>query len=219
MICRFVLISCLMLIQGVIGWYMVKSGLIDRPHVSHYRLAMHLLLALVIFYFLWKQFLVAVVSQVKYNVKITNMSVFYVINTLIVVQITFGALVAGLNAGLLSKEIPFLSDNVGLNDLLFIKPWWHNIFDNPVTVQFIHEVIAILIFIAVITLLVLKVRIFSTYLLLVFLLLQLTLGILTFIYNIPIILASLHQVTAFILFGSSMYLLHCVKLLQVQCIK
>ncbi|CAI28183.1 Cytochrome C oxidase assembly protein [Ehrlichia ruminantium str. Gardel] len=217
---RFILIAFLILVQGVMGWYMVKSGLIDRPHVSHYRLAMHLLLALAIFYLLWKHFLLSVVHQIKCNIKVTNTSVFYIIISLITIQITCGALVAGLNAGLLSKDIPFLSDKVGLNDLLFIKPWWHNIYNNPITVQFIHEVIALLILIiAVITLLVLKVRIFPMYLLLALLLIQLTLGILTFIYNVPIILASLHQVTAFILFASSIYLLHYVKLLQIKYVE
>ncbi|AAZ68741.1 COX15/CtaA family protein [Ehrlichia canis] len=220
LIVNFIIICVLILFQGVMGWLMVKSGLIDRPHVSHYRLTAHLLLALLIFYLLWRQFLSAVILNVTCNLKINNTLIFYVISILIVIQITFGSLVAGLNAGLLHKTVPFLEGRFMLEDLLFMKPLWSNIFDNPITVQFIHEVIAVLILVIVsATLLILRLNFFPSYLLLVCLLIQLTFGILTFIYNVPIALASLHQVTAFILFAINTYLLHCVKLLKLQHVK
>ncbi|WP_407635602.1 COX15/CtaA family protein [Ehrlichia muris] len=203
----------LILFQGIMGWLMVKSGLIDRPHVSHYKLTMHLLLALLIFYLLWRQFLLAVVSKVTCSIRVDGTFIFSVISILIVIQITFGSLVAGLNAGLLYKTLPFLGGKLMLEDLLFMKPLWYNIIDNPVTVQFMHEVMATLILVVIVTaLLRLRLNFLSAYLLLICLFIQLTLGILTFIYNVPIVIASLHQVTAFILFAINTYLLHCMKL-------
>ncbi|ABD45450.1 cytochrome oxidase assembly family protein [Ehrlichia chaffeensis str. Heartland] len=220
LIINFIVICLLILFQGVVGWFMVKSGLIDRPHVSHYKLTAHLLLALLIFYLLWRQFLLSTISKVTYNIKVNGTLIFSVISVLIVTQITFGSLVAGLNAGLLDKTIPFLAGKLMLEDLLFIKPLWYNIFENPVTVQFIHELIATLIFLVVIiTLLILRLNLFPAYLLLICLCLQLTLGVLTFIYNVPIVLASLHQVTAFILFAVNTYLLHYMKLSKLQYVK
>ncbi|RZB12921.1 heme A synthase [Ehrlichia minasensis] len=220
LIMNFIIICFLILFQGVMGWLMVKSGLIDRPHVSHYKLTAHLLLALLIFYLLWQQFLSTVILSVTYNLKVNNILVFYIISILIVIQITFGSLVAGLNAGLLHKTVPFLEGRLMLEDLLFMKPLWSNIFDNPLTVQLIHEVIAVLILIVIsTTLLILRLNFLPSYLLLACLFIQLTFGVLTFIYNVPIALASLHQVTAFILFAINTYLLHCVKLLRLQRVK
>ncbi|KJV65576.1 MULTISPECIES: COX15/CtaA family protein [Ehrlichia] len=220
LIINFIIICLLILFQGIMGWLMVKSGLIDRPHVSHYKLTMHLLLALLIFYLLWRQFLLSVISEVTCSIKVDGTFIFSVISILIVIQITFGSLVAGLNAGLLYKTLPFLGGKLVLEDLLFMKPLWYNIIDNPVTVQFMHEVMAILILVVIVTaLLRLKLNFLSAYLLLICLFIQLTLGILTFIYNVPIVIASLHQVTAFILFSINTYLLHCMKLSKLQCIR
>ena len=217
LILHFVIVCFLIFLQGLMGWLMVKSGLVDHPHVSHYKLSMHLLLALLIFYLLWKQFLLSVVSRVTYSIKVNSMLIFYVITVLIVIQITFGSLVAGLNAGLSYKTIPFLAGKLMLEDLLFMKPWWHNIFDNSIMVQFIHELIATLILIVVaMTLLILRLNFFPAYLLLACLVIQVVLGVLTFVYNVPIVIASLHQLTAFILFAISVYLLHCVKLSRLQ---
>ena len=213
LIINFIIICLLILFQGIMGWLMVKSGLIDRPHVSHYKLTMHLLLALLIFYLLWRQFLLSVVSKVTCSIRVDGTFIFSVISILIVIQITFGSLVAGLNAGLLYKTLPFLGGKLVLEDLLFMKPLWYNIIDNPVTVQFMHEVMATIILVVIVTaLLRLRLNFLSAYLLLICLFIQLTLGILTFIYNVPIVIASLHQVTAFILFAINTYLLHCMKL-------
>ncbi|WDM85135.1 COX15/CtaA family protein [Ehrlichia sp. JZT12] len=217
LILRFMFVCFLILLQGLMGWLMVKSGLVDHPHVSHYKLSIHLLLALLIFYLLWKQFLLSVVSRVTYHIKVNSIFVFYVITVLIVIQITFGSLVAGLNAGLLYKTIPFLAGKLMLEDLLFMKPWWCNIFDNSIMVQFIHELIAALILIVVtMTLLILRLNFFPAYLLLTCLVLQLVLGVLTFVYNVPTVIASLHQLMAFVLFAVSVYLLHYVKLSRLQ---
>ena len=219
LIINFIIICLLILFQGVVGWLMVKSGLVDRPHVSHYKLTMHLLLALLIFYLLWRQFLLSVTSKITCSIKADGTLIFSVISMLIVIQITFGSLVAGLNAGLLHKTIPFLEGKLMLEDLLLMKPLWYNIIDNPVTVQFMHEVMATLILVIIVTtLLKLRLNFISAYLLLICLFVQLTLGILTFIYNVPIVIASLHQVTAFILFAINTYLLHCMKLSKLQCI-
>ncbi|MGN7618662.1 MAG: COX15/CtaA family protein [Ehrlichia sp.] len=104
---NFMIICLLILLQGLVGWIMVKSGLVDYPYVNHYKLSIHLLLALLIFYLLWKQFLLSVVFRITSNVRVNNIFIFYAITALIVIQITFGSLVAGLNAGLLYKTVPF----------------------------------------------------------------------------------------------------------------
>ncbi|KJV69172.1 COX15/CtaA family protein [Candidatus Neoehrlichia procyonis] len=206
-----IIITFLGILQGVVGWYMVKSGLVDVPHVSHYRLTAHLLLALIIFYLLWKNFLNTIVRKV-YVISCVDMGFLKIILILIVLQIAYGALVAGLNAGLIFNTFPLMDGQIIPRGLFWMSPWWCNFFDNVVTVQFVHRSVGmtIMILIAVITM---KLRSFNiVYLLCICTIIQFMLGVGVLLYNVPIFLASMHQIMAFIFYAVVVYILHCAEL-------
>ncbi|MDN5247930.1 MAG: COX15/CtaA family protein [Wolbachia endosymbiont of Tyrophagus putrescentiae] len=190
-------------LQAFAGWYMVKSGLDTEPHVSHYRLAFHLLLALMIFSLLLSQ-LFANLQQKKLRVNV-NTTYIKVILILTVAQIIFGAFVAGLNAGLIYNTFPLMEGRVVPSDLFFLQPVWLNFFENRTTVQFIHRLLALLILI----LTVIKHKSLRFILLLVAT--QVILGIATLLLQVPTIIAVAHQIFAFILFAAYLYLLHIAK--------
>ncbi|QXK91703.1 COX15/CtaA family protein [Neoehrlichia mikurensis] len=211
---NFVIIAFLGMLQGLIGWYMVKSGLVDMPYVSHYRLAAHLLLALAVFCLLWKNFLNIVVINDVNTVNFTGMVLLKIIFILIIFQIIYGALVAGLNAGLIFNTFPLMDGEIVPKGLFFMHPWWRNLFDNIITVQFIHRVVAMIIitFVIITTIILRSYRVM--YLLCVCTITQFILGIGTLLYHVPIFLAAMHQIMAFILCSISLYILHCTKLKQ-----
>jgi heme a synthase len=130
-------------LQGAVGWWMVASGLEERTEVSQYRLATHLILALVIYAAtVWT--LRGLGSRVRVEVprrlKITSL----LLVALTFIQIYFGALVAGLRAGLVYNTWPLI-DGTFIPDsarLFLEQPAWRNFFDNTLTVQFTHRMIA-----------------------------------------------------------------------------
>ncbi|WP_419247290.1 COX15/CtaA family protein [Wolbachia endosymbiont of Rhagoletis indifferens] len=221
-------------LQAFAGWYMVKSGLVAKPHVSHYRLALHLLLALVIFALLSYQFfdyqpasrtqlhehcdirvtftkkdVIPVRDTEMTGFQSTNSSIYYtiLILILIVIQIIFGAFVAGLNAGLIYNTFPLMDGQIVPEDLFFLHPIWLNIFENRVTVQFIHRALALLILALVVILTVKNASVKPVYIMLLSVIIQIILGVITLLLHIPIAIAIAHQVFSFILFGSSLYFL------------
>src|SRR5580704_4474576 len=129
--------------QGAVGWWMVASGLADRIEVSQYRLAFHLTLACVIFVALvWTaQGLVArsiapAPTRLRAGAKL--------LLVLVLVQIYLGALVAGLRAGLIYNTWPLIDGQLvpSASQLFFGEPWWRNFFENPLTVQLDHRLVA-----------------------------------------------------------------------------
>jgi cytochrome c oxidase assembly protein subunit 15 len=135
-------------LQGAVGWWMVYSGLADRVSVSQYRLATHLTLACLIF--------VAVVSTatrlapgaavtVPRRIRVVALALV----ALVLVQIYLGALVAGLHAGLIHNTWPLIDGALipAAKDLLFETPLWRNFFENALTVQFDHRMVAYLLLI------------------------------------------------------------------------
>ncbi|OEY86928.1 heme A synthase [Wolbachia pipientis] len=197
-------------LQAFAGWYMVKSGLETLPHVSHYRLAFHLLLALIIFALLLYQFYDYRIRAPETKHKITNNGIRCISNILIllVLQIIFGAFVAGLNAGLIYNTFPLMDGKIIPDGLFFIQPIWLNFFENKVTIQFLHRILALLILILTIILVVRNPR---TKPLLFFFIIQIILGIITLLLQRPIIIAILHQVFSFVLFGANLYFLCYLK--------
>ncbi len=143
-------------LQGFIGWYMVKSGLIHEPRVSHYRLALHLSTALVIFSVLLVQ-VVRLSPRVQaacktYHVVTTGRQLrVHAWTALILVALTivWGAFVAGLDAGLIYNEFPTMGGHWIPSEFLFEKPWWKNFLDNHATVQWTHRVLAMSSFVVV----------------------------------------------------------------------
>ncbi|WP_333023953.1 COX15/CtaA family protein [Wolbachia endosymbiont of Pentidionis agamae] len=201
--------------QAYVGWYMVNSGLIKNPYVSHYRLAFHLLLALVIFSLLFFQ---SICNKIKIrdNVTVSNYSIIYITLALILtfIQIIFGAFVAGLNAGLLYNTFPLMNGEIIPNDLFFFKPIWMNFLENRITVQFIHRVLALIILLLICIVVMKNIRLYPLYITLLLIIIQITLGIITLLFKVPVVAAILHQMFSFILFASNLYSL--CYLIQVK---
>ena len=199
-------------IQGLVGWWMVKSGLVDHPDVSQYRLAIHLALALAILAFLlwfaWRQLYPQVGStrgQVPRRLAWTAVLLTYF-------QALSGALVAGLDAGRHYNTFPLMNGSWVPDEIWFHSPGWRNLFENPTTVQFDHRIGAYLVAILIIWLwwqgrrtpdaeglrracnfMALAVAI------------QIGLGIATLVYMVPVTLGILHQTGALVVFTTVLF--------------
>ncbi len=132
-------------LQGFIGWWMVASGLSERVSVSQYRLAVHLVLACVIF---TTTMLIArglaPHSAGSAGTRTRSQAGWLLI--LVLLQIYLGALVAGLHAGLTFNTWPLMDGQVLPGGLLVMEPAWINFFENPKTVQFMHRLGAYVLF-------------------------------------------------------------------------
>jgi cytochrome c oxidase assembly protein subunit 15 len=131
--------------QGAVGWWMVASGLAERVEVSQYRLAFHLTLAGLIYVaLLWTAQGQAPRSRAPAPTPTRLRSTAKVLLALALVQIYLGALVAGLRAGLIYNTWPLIDGTLvpAALQLLFNTPWWRNFFENPLTVQFDHRLVA-----------------------------------------------------------------------------
>ena len=209
----FYLIFLLILLQGFIGWYMVKSGLVERTDVSHYRLSLHLTLAFVIFGFLlWNLLKYKNNNKFMVNIKLPYfLPIIFLICVLL--QISLGAFVSGLDAGKIYQTWPLMDENYFPNDSSVDQLFLLNLFDNPSLVQFIHRNVAYLIFFLFlfIAYIVFKNNNFShlrniTLFLFLIILLQIFLGIVTVLSGANIFVASLHQIGSIILFATAIIL-------------
>lgn len=130
-------------LQGLMGWYMVKSGLVDDPWVSPFRLCAHLLLAfLTCSLLVWYGFKAGYPRQISFFHSLRNPLTFSVF-LLLILTICYGAFVAGMKAGLIYNTFPLMGGDLIPEELLFHRPWPINFVQNPVTVQFTHRVLAI----------------------------------------------------------------------------
>jgi heme a synthase len=140
-------------LQGAIGWWMVASGLVDRPDVSHIRLAVHLLTALTIYALLiWVALDLRALarSPVARPARIGVAAIWAV--CLLAVQMMFGAYVAGLDAGFAFNTWPLMGDELYPSAAEWMQPALRNFVDNPVTVQFVHRWFAFAVMAGVVTL-------------------------------------------------------------------
>jgi heme a synthase len=193
-------------LQGAVGWWMVASGLSQRVEVSHYRLATHLVLALFIFAsIVWTLRRLADRPPVAASARLKITSV--VLLALTFVQLYLGALVAGLRAGKVYNTWPDIDGGFipSAERLLFEQPWWRNLFDNALTVQFEHRMTAYALFALAVLHLIDAVRsragaaaINGAGWLVAAITLQATLGILTLLNQVPIDLALTHQAVAIV---------------------
>ena len=202
-------------LQGFIGWYMVASGLIDKPAVSHYRLATHLITAFITYgYILWVA--LDLIYEGKDNGRISkgfkNLSL--VILLLVIVQIIYGAFVAGLHGGKVYNTWPMMGNEWFPNTILAMSPAWTNFFENYIGVQFVHRYIAIILVILG-TIIFLRYRKEKTmgmegaiWFFITALGVQFTLGVITLLYAAPITLSAIHQIGGFFLFTSVVFLYH-----------
>jgi heme a synthase len=195
-------------LQGVLGWAMVASGLVDRPSVSHYRLAAHLLLAVALYgYAVWLILELGDQSMRRSDRRMARQAAGLI--AFVPVVMTFGALMAGLRAGFSHNTFPTMSGYWVPPGLFDLSPWWSNLFDNGTTVQFIHRWLAKLLVLGVLALLI-RTRRIETYAAAAMALLQLGLGIATILTGVNIVLASLHQAGAVLLLTTLIVVRHRV---------
>jgi heme a synthase len=173
--------------QGAVGWYMVRSGLVDRPDVSQYRLAAHLGLALVIYLYMLRLAL-----DLLRPTRQRGSPLAWMVLVLVFLQALLGALVAGLDAGLHYNTFPLMDGAFVPEGLGLLAPWWLNLFENPIAVQFAHRMGAYAVALAVLWLW-WRNRHPARHWLLGALVLQVALGIATLLLLVPLPLALAHQ--------------------------
>jgi heme a synthase len=204
-------------LQGVLGWYMVKSGLVNNPHVSQYRLTAHLMAALLIYgYMLWVA--LSLLFHEHDDTRHAHYGRTLALTVLITTTIVSGGFVAGLKAGLAYNTFPLMGGRLVPEGMWLFEPAYRNLFDNLVTVQFDHRVLAITSLVAIVAYWVaarraeLPARVRpAVHTLLGVVLLQVGLGISTLLLYVPLPLASAHQAVAVILFTVAIYLLHGLR--------
>ena len=200
------IIFFLICFQGFIGWYMVSSGLVDRVDVSHYRLSIHLLIAFIILASLFWNFLNIVNNKnKKFFLNNSNFISIKILIFLIFSQIVFGAFVSGLDAGKIYQTWPLMNDSYIPNDVNFSNYNEFLNFNDRSVVQFFHRNLAYIIFLLIIFIVFTirkfnKINLFKEYnYLLIFVLIQIFLGILALLTNLNMIVASLHQISSIFL--------------------
>ncbi|MFG6687172.1 COX15/CtaA family protein [Mariniflexile sp. HNIBRBA6329] len=214
------ILKCLVLLglgafQGFLGWYMVKSGLVDMPDVSHFRLAAHLTTAFLTFAAtLWVALDLMFPNRKPANKPMKN--IIMVSYGVLIFQIIYGAFVAGLKAGLLHNHWPLMNDGQFIHFTAYtLEPFYKNLIENPSGIQFIHRTTAYLV-------------VFSIFLiwrkskkytltphqqkginsLVILVIAQFILGVFTIILQVPLWLGVAHQIGAFFLLSAMTFTLH-----------
>ncbi len=203
-------------LQGALGWYMVKSGLVDRVDVSQYRLAAHLAMAFFIFAFvLW----VALDLRKRppegdwvFPVSGGLIAAGAVLVGLIFFQVILGAFVAGLKAGKAYNTWPLMDGDFIPDGLFVMSPWYKNFFENALTVQFDHRMMAYFVLAYVVIHMIIVVRQvlsgivrYSAIAVTVALFIQAGLGIWALLEAVPLALGVAHQTMALIVFGMAVW--------------
>jgi cytochrome c oxidase assembly protein subunit 15 len=205
--------------QGLLGWYMVKSGLVDNPRVSQYRLTAHLGAAVIIYgYILWVAFgLLSINKMVGSQGQAIKRSAF-ALSGLIFLMILSGGLVAGTHAGFVYSTFPLMGDSFIPPGLFNTNPAWLAMFEDITTIQFNHRLFAYTLFtlilgfaFAVLMKTDSKMLHRSIYFLLALLMIQVTLGISTLLMHVPVSLAAAHQSGAIALFTASLFVSRCLS--------
>jgi cytochrome c oxidase assembly protein subunit 15 len=210
-------------LQGALGWYMVASGLVDRPNVSQYRLTAHLGAAFLIYgVMFWYALDMRRQQTASAASAITAGGLRrWTLILLALVTLTFlsGGFVAGLHAGFKFNTFPLMDGRLIPDHLLFPEtPWLINLFEDEATVQFDHRVLAIStlcvsLFVwwrAVKANLRQNIR-FAFHLVGAMALIQVALGITTLLMIVPVSIASIHQAGALVLFTLVLNALHKIK--------
>ena len=210
--------------QGFIGWYMVKSGLIENPHVSHYRLTLHLFLAFSICgLLLWfgMRWLLDMSIEKKIVLQEGLVTSAKIIVMLILLQALLGGLVAGLKAGYMYNTYPKMGDRWLPESAWMMDPSWMNFLENGVMIQFMHRTIAILVLGAIVMFwyktrtIALPSRLKTAIgILLVMVFIQLTLGITTLLLVVPVFWGVAHQAGALVLFSVAVWVLFEIRQLR-----
>jgi cytochrome c oxidase assembly protein subunit 15 len=214
-------------LQGVMGWYMVKSGLVDDPRVSQYRLTAHLLLAIAIYGGMLWVALDLLFPVARRNVALRGLRrarrLAWAVTVLVIAMVVTGGFVAGIRAGYAYNTFPLMNGQLIPPELFLIEPWYLNFFNNMATVQFDHRLIAWLLAFAVPWLwyeagraeLPARTRLL-THLLLAAAAVQIALGIATLLLVVPAALAAAHQAGALVVFTIALTLNHSMQDLEAK---
>ena len=203
----FIIVLLLFFLQGFMGWYMVQSGLVSDTDVSHFRLAAHLSLAVIIYTLIfWSLLNINCDFTINFNLK---SSLFLFLIFLILIQIIWGAFTSGLNAGLLYQTWPLMNNNFIADDIEVFKIFSIQSISNPSYVQFIHRLLAyfIIIYTGCIYFLFFKTKkIWKPFkFIFIAIFIQISFGIITLISGLNIYLASLHQMGSIFLISTVIY--------------
>jgi cytochrome c oxidase assembly protein subunit 15 len=217
----YFVIGMLIIGEAFMGWYMVASGLVDRPSVSHFDLTAHLLLALsLIGLSLWtalghKYGFTNSAKKAKLSLPSKLALVSFI---LLIIQISYGGMTAGLKAGHVSDTWPLMFGKIIPPNLVNS---WINLFETPQTIVFVHRWFAWLGLIAVLYVFwVVQKQNYPPDIknglkwLVVVVALQITLGVLTILSYVNIVIALLHQANAILLFGLAVYFIHRLRALD-----
>ena len=215
---RMVAVPLLVALNGVLGWFMVASGLVDLPRVSPYRLTAHLGLAVAIYaYILWLA-LNLLRERPPGNAPPGLWRFGHAIVALVFLMILTGGFVAGTKAGFAFNTFPLMNGRFFPEGMYAMQPFWANLFENIATVQFNHRLLAYL--------LCMVIPLFwwqamraglapparrAVQLLLGWFAVQAGLGIATLVYVVPVALGAAHQAGALVLFSLALYALHTLR--------
>ncbi|PWA06148.1 COX15/CtaA family protein [Flavobacterium psychrotolerans] len=203
-------------LQGFFGWFMVRSGLIDNPDVSHFRLALHLTTAFITFaYTFWVVLDLIYPERTTIEKSLRTIARYALV--FLVLQIIYGGFVAGLNAGLIHNHWPLMSDGQFMHESVILEKdtWFQRLTEGKSGVQFVHRTLAYIV-VGLIVLLYFKSKKFtldtkqtdSIKLLLLLVFVQFILGVFTLLYGVPLWLGLTHQISAFFLLSAMTYALH-----------
>lgn len=215
------ILKCLILLamggfQGFLGWFMVKSGLVDNPDVSHFRLSLHLTFAFITFaYTLW------VALDLMYPEKNPAIEPLrktaWIAVVILLIQIIYGGFVAGLNAGLIHNHWPLMSDGQFFHESIMLEKdsWLLRLTESKSGIQFVHRTMAYVVVAGILYLyfqskkfVLTKTQKNGINALVLMVFLQFALGVFTLLYHVPLWLGLAHQVMAFFLLSAMTFTLH-----------
>jgi cytochrome c oxidase assembly protein subunit 15 len=203
--------------QGAIGWWMVKSGLVNNPDVSHFRLATHLITAFLTFsYTFWVALSLIYPNKSHQNKILYKLS--FLLMIVVVIQIIYGAFVAGLDAGKVYNTWPKMNNDWIAESVYAMTPFWNNFVNGIAGVQFIHRTFAFVVLGLIIYIFyqsrkiqLIQLEKNAINLLLITVFFQMVLGIITLVMGVPIWLGVMHQLGAFILLASTVFSIFIFK--------
>lgn len=205
-------------LQGAMGWYMVKSGLVDDPRVSQYRLTAHLSIAFLIFAAMFWLALDLLRARAQHTTMPAHRQLQrtgLLLLGLVAYMVITGGFVAGIRAGKAYNTFPLMNGHIIPPEILMIEPWYLNFFNNMATVQFDHRLGAWLLAIAVPWFVLtihrqsqlLRAKLVAK-LLLAGVTAQISLGIATVLYGVPVALGAAHQGGSMVVFALLIWLNH-----------
>ena len=209
-------------LQGLLGWYMVKSGLVSNPHVSQYRLTAHLLSAILIYGFILWTILDLRQGDHYRTIQQSTVAAWRKMSlgliVLLLITIVSGGFVAGLKAGMIFNTFPLMNGEWIPEGVAALSPWYLNLFENKVTVQFAHRLLAITTGLLLFGWYI-KGRIRfenpvikrSFKLVGMLVVIQVVLGISTLLTQVPVWLGAMHQAGALLLFSVMMINVHALS--------